>query len=87
MTFELLGMVGTRDASETHGDLYGTIDPDYLTRFARAHEEAGFDRTRPTLWIAEALTFFLTEEQAAGLLRLLASASAPGTATATKKGA
>lgn len=41
-------------------------------------EEAGFDRTRPTLWVAEALTFFLTEEQAAGLLRLLASASAPG---------
>lgn len=44
MTFELLGMVGTRDASETHGDYYGTIDPDYLTRFARAHEDAGFDR-------------------------------------------
>ncbi|MEW2313943.1 class I SAM-dependent methyltransferase [Streptomyces bauhiniae] len=41
-------------------------------------EAAGFDRTRPTLWVAEALTFFLTEEQAAGLLRLLASASAPG---------
>ncbi|MFD8087103.1 class I SAM-dependent methyltransferase [Kitasatospora sp. NPDC059722] len=41
-------------------------------------EAAGFDRTRPTLWIAEALTFFLTDEQAAGFLRLLASASAPG---------
>ncbi|MCO6008098.1 LLM class flavin-dependent oxidoreductase [Actinoallomurus purpureus] len=44
MTFELLGMVGTRDASETHGDHYGTIDADYLTRFAQAHEAAGFDR-------------------------------------------
>ncbi|RFU86796.1 SAM-dependent methyltransferase [Streptomyces triticagri] len=41
-------------------------------------EAAGFDRTQPTLWIAEALTFFLTDEQAAGLLQLLASASAPG---------
>ncbi|WP_449345489.1 class I SAM-dependent methyltransferase [Streptomyces narbonensis] len=41
-------------------------------------EAAGFDRTRPTLWVAEALTFFLTEEQAAGLLQLLASASALG---------
>jgi methyltransferase (TIGR00027 family) len=41
-------------------------------------EAAGFDRTRPTLWIAEALTFFLTAEQAAVLLRLLAEASAPG---------
>ncbi|MEV1065387.1 SAM-dependent methyltransferase [Streptomyces sp. NPDC050263] len=40
--------------------------------------EAGFDPSRPTLWVAEALTFFLTEEQAAGLLQLLASASAPG---------
>ncbi|WEH39142.1 SAM-dependent methyltransferase [Streptomyces sp. NBC_01218] len=40
--------------------------------------EAGFDPSKPTLWVAEALTFFLTEEQAAGLLRLLASASAPG---------
>ena len=35
-------------------------------------------RDRPTLWIAEALTFFLTAEQAAVLLRLLAEASAPG---------
>jgi alkanesulfonate monooxygenase len=44
MTFELLGMVGTNDASETHGDHYGGIDADYLTRFAQAHEAAGFDR-------------------------------------------
>lgn len=44
MTFELLGMVGTRDASETHGDHFGGIDADYLTRFAQAHEAAGFDR-------------------------------------------
>ncbi|MFD7904831.1 class I SAM-dependent methyltransferase [Kitasatospora sp. NPDC059747] len=41
-------------------------------------EAAGFDRTRPTLWIAEGLTFFLTEDQVSGLLTLLASASAPG---------
>jgi alkanesulfonate monooxygenase len=43
MTFELLGMVGTQDASETHGDHFD-VDADYLTRFARAHETAGFDR-------------------------------------------
>ncbi|MFF3075411.1 class I SAM-dependent methyltransferase, partial [Kitasatospora sp. NPDC057936] len=41
-------------------------------------EAAGFDRTRPTLWIAEGLTFFLTEDQVSGLLTLLASASVPG---------
>ena len=43
MTFELIGMVGTQDASETHGDYYD-IDAGYLTRFAQAHEAAGFDR-------------------------------------------
>lgn len=41
-------------------------------------ERAGFDHDRPTLWVAEALTFFLTEERAAALLSLLATASAPG---------
>jgi alkanesulfonate monooxygenase len=42
---EIIGMVGTREFSETRGSLSGpAIDPDYLTRFARAHEAAGFDR-------------------------------------------
>jgi methyltransferase (TIGR00027 family) len=41
-------------------------------------EKAGFDPTRPTLWLAEGLTFFLTDEQAAGLLRTFGSVSAPG---------
>lgn len=41
-------------------------------------DAAGFDRQRPTLWVVEALTFFLTAEQAGTLLRLLADASAPG---------
>jgi alkanesulfonate monooxygenase len=42
---EILGMVGTKDVSESRGDLGGPqIDPGYLTRFARAHEAAGFDR-------------------------------------------
>jgi methyltransferase (TIGR00027 family) len=39
---------------------------------------AGFDRSRPTLWITEGLLFFLTPDQAAGVLRTLGSASAPG---------
>ncbi|MBC3842708.1 SAM-dependent methyltransferase [Streptacidiphilus sp. 4-A2] len=46
-------------------------------------EQAGFDREQPTLWVAEGLFFFLTPEQAAGLLRLLRSASAPGSTLAT----
>ncbi|MEV6978081.1 SAM-dependent methyltransferase [Kitasatospora sp. NPDC093806] len=54
------------------------VSADLTQDWFPALEAAGFDRTRPTLWVAEALTFFLTEEQAAGLLRKLASASAPG---------
>ncbi|MEE1781586.1 class I SAM-dependent methyltransferase, partial [Streptomyces sp. SP17BM10] len=41
-------------------------------------EAAGFDRTRPTLWVAEGLTFCLPEDHVRGLLTQLASASAPG---------
>ncbi|MEU8174391.1 LLM class flavin-dependent oxidoreductase [Microbispora hainanensis] len=46
MPIEILGMVGTKDASETRGSFLDgpPIDTDYLIRFARAHEEAGFDR-------------------------------------------
>jgi alkanesulfonate monooxygenase len=45
MSVEIIGMVGTREFSETRGELTGPpIDPSYLARFARAHEAAGFDR-------------------------------------------
>jgi alkanesulfonate monooxygenase len=46
MTTEILGMVGTKDASEIRGSYTEgpAVDADYLTRFARAHEAAGFDR-------------------------------------------
>ncbi|MEH6375668.1 SAM-dependent methyltransferase [Streptomyces sp. KLMMK] len=39
---------------------------------------AGFDPSLPTLWIPEALLFFLTEEQSATLMRTFAANSAPG---------
>ncbi|RAJ58356.1 alkanesulfonate monooxygenase [Streptomyces sp. Amel2xB2] len=41
---EFIGMIATRDASETRPAAGPPIDPDYTTRFARAHEDAGFDR-------------------------------------------
>jgi alkanesulfonate monooxygenase len=45
VAIEILGMVGTKDISESRGDPGGPqVDPGYLTRFARAHEAAGFDR-------------------------------------------
>jgi len=40
--------------------------------------DAGYDPARPTLWMAEALFFFLTETQAAALLNAMAAASALG---------
>jgi alkanesulfonate monooxygenase len=54
MPIEIIGMVGTRDASEIKGPLVDgpvvdwmdgpVIDPDYLVDISRAHEQAGFDR-------------------------------------------
>jgi alkanesulfonate monooxygenase len=54
MPVEIIGMVGTRDASEIKGPLVDgpvvdwmdgpVIDPDYLVDIARAHDEGGFDR-------------------------------------------
>jgi alkanesulfonate monooxygenase len=54
MPVEIIGMVGTRDASEIKGPLVDgpvvdwmdgpVIDPGYLAEISRAHEDAGFDR-------------------------------------------
>jgi alkanesulfonate monooxygenase len=45
MSIEIIGMVGTQEVSESRGSLAGPpVDAGYLTRFARAHEAAGFDR-------------------------------------------
>lgn len=54
MPVEIIGMVGTRDASEIKGPLVDgpvvdwmdgpVIDPDYLVNISRAHDDGGFDR-------------------------------------------
>jgi alkanesulfonate monooxygenase len=45
MSIEIIGMVGTKEVSESRGSFDGAqIDAGYLARFARAHEAAGFDR-------------------------------------------
>lgn len=41
---EFIGMISHRHGSEIHPPHGRAIDPDYIARFARAHEEAGFDR-------------------------------------------
>jgi alkanesulfonate monooxygenase len=44
MPVEFIGMIATRDRSETRFTPGSPIDRDYVRRFARAHEDAGFDR-------------------------------------------
>jgi alkanesulfonate monooxygenase len=41
---EFVGMIGTRHVSEIHPATGPVIDPAFLERFARAHEDGGFDR-------------------------------------------
>jgi alkanesulfonate monooxygenase len=53
MSVELIGMIGTRDRSETRPPTGQAVQPDYLRRFARAHEDAGFDRVLVAVAAAE----------------------------------
>lgn len=41
---EFIGMISHRHSSEIHPAQGPILDPDYVVRFARAHEDAGFDR-------------------------------------------
>ena len=44
MSIEIIGTAGTKEVSETRGSFDGPpIGAGYLTRFAQAHEAAGFD--------------------------------------------
>lgn len=44
MSVEFIGMIGTQHASEIHPPQGPLVDLDYTKRFARAHEDGGFDR-------------------------------------------
>ena len=44
MPVEFIGMIGTKDQSETKLSRGPVIDKEYTRRFVRAHEDAGFDR-------------------------------------------
>jgi alkanesulfonate monooxygenase len=44
MSVEFLGMIGTQLASEIHPPSGPVVDREYTRRFARAHEDGGFDR-------------------------------------------
>ena len=44
MSIEFIGMIASEQKSEIHPAQGPLIDPDYIARFAQAHEVAGFDR-------------------------------------------
>src|ERR1700723_2506926 len=44
MPVEFIGMISTRDQSEIRRSRGPVVDRDYVRRFARAHEDSGFDR-------------------------------------------
>ena len=44
MAIEFIGMIASEAKSEIHPARGPVIDPDYIARFAQAHEAAGFDR-------------------------------------------
>jgi alkanesulfonate monooxygenase len=44
MPVEFIGMISTKDQSETRLNRGPVIDKEYTRRFVRAHEDAGFDR-------------------------------------------
>jgi alkanesulfonate monooxygenase len=44
MPVEFIGMIGTKDQSEIRRSSGPAVDRDYVRRFARAHEDAGFDK-------------------------------------------
>ena len=44
MPVEFVGMISTQHVSEIHAPEGPIVDPDYVARFAQAHEQAGFDR-------------------------------------------
>jgi alkanesulfonate monooxygenase len=71
MPIEILGMVGTKEASETRGSWTegAVVDAAYLTRFAQAHDAAGFDRvligygaTGPDGWAVASHVLHVTEQ-------------------------
>lgn len=65
MSIQLLGMIGHRLASETLAPSGPLFDKDYITRFAQAHEAAGFDRVLVGYWSDQPDGFLVTAHAAA----------------------
>ncbi len=73
MTFEFVGMIGVKPDAAPGAAVHvigGGIDKEYLVRFARAHEDAGFDRVLVGYTSSAADGFLVTQYAAAHTERL-----------------
>lgn len=79
MSLEMIGMIGTRPASEIHPASGPSLDPNYVRDFARAHEDGGFDRILIGYYSAQPDGFLIAQHAAASTERLgLLLAHRPG---------
>ncbi len=70
MSIQFLGMIGHRLASETIPASGPLFNKTYIADFARAHEEAGFDRVLVGYWSDQPDGFLVTAHAAASTSRL-----------------
>ncbi len=60
MSVQFIGMIGHRLSSEILAPQGPILDKDYITRFAQAHEQAGFDRILVGYWSDQPDGFLVT---------------------------
>lgn len=70
MSIQFLGMIGHRLASETLAASGPVFDKQYIADFARAHEQAGFDRILVGYWSDQPDGFLVTAHAAAQTSRI-----------------
>ena len=70
MSIQFLGMIGHRLASEIIPASGPLFDKDYIARFARAHEDAGFDRILVGYWSDQPDGFLVAAHAAAHTSKL-----------------
>lgn len=70
MSIQFLGMIGHRLASEIIPASGPLFDKNYIADFARAHEEAGFDRILVGYWSDQPDGFLVTAHAAANTSRI-----------------
>ena len=70
MSIQFLGMIGHRLASEIIPASGSLFDKDYIARFSRAHEDAGFDRILVGYWSDQPDGFLITAHAAANTSKI-----------------